>query len=326
MEWLPAPAISGMRTTVGASDAVRLGLVGAGRWGKRYIETIAGVESATLVHLGSRNPLSAGLVPAGCRVSADWRRVIADTRVDGIIVATPPATHLEITSAAIGAGIAVLVEKPMTMSPAEAEALASMAEAAGVLVMVDHTHLFSGAFRELLRQSEQLGPVLGLRSAGGNFGPFREDTPVLWDWAPHDVAMALAIFDEEPVEIVARRAISRVVEGIVGEAIDISLDFARGRRAEIRVSNIDSEKRRWLEARFAGATLVYDDLAIDKLRIHEEGVSPRAIPFAEVPPLTAAVEEFARAITSGRLSDPSLELGRRVVQILSVCQTSLDHQ
>ncbi len=177
---------------------MRLGLAGAGPWGRRYIATIRDLPGQTLAHVASANPASATLVSSGCVVSTDWRALAVDHSLDGLIVATPPATHLEIALLAIAHGIPVLVEKPMTLSLADANLLAERARRACVLVMVGHTHLYSAAFRGLKSRGATLGALRETRSVGGNRGPYRSDTPVLWDWGPHDVAMCLELFGVAP--------------------------------------------------------------------------------------------------------------------------------
>jgi predicted dehydrogenase len=121
----------------------------------------------------------------------------------------------------------VLVEKPMTLSVADAKLMAECAQRAGVLVMVGHTHLYSAAFRELKSRGAALGTLFETRSVGGNRGPYRLDTPVLWDWGPHDVAMCLELIDEAPHAVQARRvAAERLPEGL-GEAIELALEFGQ---------------------------------------------------------------------------------------------------
>jgi predicted dehydrogenase len=283
------------------------------------------MEGVRLAHLASSNPESATLVPADCRLSADWHAVTADPTLDGIILATPPATHAEMALRAIARGIPVLVEKPMTLSVDEARALVDQAHRSRVLVMVDHTHLFSAAFRELKSRGASLGDLVRTRSAGGNWGPFRPDTPVLWDWGPHDIAMCLELFCAAPLRVEAKRAAVRKSGEGTGEAIEIRLDFGARGHAEIRVSNVDDRKQRYFEATYTGGTLVYDDLSADKLVLKPTPTSPaEVVPLNGSLPLTNVVSEFCRCITSGEDSSASLELGLQVVQILGTCQARLD--
>src|SRR6185295_8261844 len=120
-----------------------------GRWGRNYIKTIAALDDMRLTRLASRNPASRRLVGPRCEISADWRRCMGAGDLDGIIIATPPSLHAEMTIAAVAAGIPVLVEKPLTLGLSEASALRNEVRARSGLVMVDHTHLFHPAFVEL---------------------------------------------------------------------------------------------------------------------------------------------------------------------------------
>jgi len=79
-----------------AEAPLRLGLVGAGRWGRNYIRTIAELEDVVLARLASRAPDAAALAGDGCAVAADWSELITAGDLDGVIVATPPATHADI--------------------------------------------------------------------------------------------------------------------------------------------------------------------------------------------------------------------------------------
>ena len=170
---------------------LNLGLIGAGRWGKVYIRTIAGLEGIQLAHLASGNPDSKSLVGSDCKVSTDWQGLIANKSVSGVIIATPPQHHAEMACAALDAGMAVLVEKPMTLDVGEAEEIHQRAIANDGFVLVEHTHLFRPAYRLIKDRISTLGPVRGVWSSVGDRGPYRRNTSVLWDWGSHEVALAL---------------------------------------------------------------------------------------------------------------------------------------
>jgi len=305
---------------------MQIGLIGAGRWGKRYIETLSRMPGVTLACLASGNPESAALVPSTCRITPRWQDLLTQkNRPDGIIIATPPGTHLEIAVAAIRAGIPVLVEKPMTLSLAESETIVKETELSRVLTMVGHTHLFSAAFRELKVKGRALGRLKNIRSAGGGWGPFRPDTPPLWDWAPHDVAMTLDLLGSYPVRIEAERTGRIPQQQGSGEAFSIALGFESGVSAQISVSNIQKQKQRVFEAVYEDGSLTYDDLAQDKLVFRpSSGAALEPVAIEHSMPLSNLVAEFCRDIGEGKRSDPSLRLGLEVVRALAKCQTILD--
>ena len=296
---------------------VSLGLIGAGPWGRNYIRTVAAVEGVKLVRLASRNPESTRLVEPGCLISRQWREVAEARDIDGVIIASPPDLHAEMTARALDAGQAVLVEKPLTLDLAQARNLLRLAERCGGFVLVDHIHLFHPAYRRLKALAGDLGPPRRVRGWAGNRGPFRRDTPVLWDWGAHDVAMCLDLLGQLPAAVSARRREHRRTETGTEETVRLDLDFPGGARARIELSNLLDEKRRRFEVRFDRATLVYDDLAPQKLKRLRPGECDEAIPVDAALPLTVAVQAFADAIRTGSRSLESLRLGVDVVSVLA---------
>jgi predicted dehydrogenase len=302
---------------------LRLGLVGAGRWGRNYIRTIASLPGLRLSRLASGNPESAGLVPTGCAIFADWRDLVGSGELDGLIVAAPPATHAQIASAAIEAGLPVLIEKPLTLDLDEARMLLERAKAHGSLAMAAHTHLCHPAYRALKSRLPGFGAVREIRSEASNVGPFRRDAPVLWDWGAHDVAMCLDLLGTMPERAKAAIVETRAVESSKGETVDIELGFAGGISATTRVSNL-LPKRRVFSVRCAKATLTYNDLVPEKLTIEAQGSAlPQPVKIPADLPLTVVVREFAAAIAAGSADPSSLELGVAVVAVLARCAGSV---
>jgi predicted dehydrogenase len=288
---------------------VRLGLIGAGRWGRNYIRTLTGLEGVRLAGIASRNPETSRMVPAGCAVLADWRSLLSKKEIDGVVIAAPAPRHAEMVRAAID-----LVE---------AIALRDLAVSRSGFFMVGHTHLFHPAYRVLKAMAPDHGPIRAIRSEAGNFGPYRPDTPVLWDWGPHDVALCLDLLGAMPEQVRASVAERRPVEGAMGETIEMSLEFSGGVRAEIRVGNL-MPKRRWFAAHLEKAVLLYDDLAPDKLTLHAPTKAYAAPTGTGVPieipaelPLTNVVKAFDAAIRSGEYDLAPMQLGVRVVDVLA---------
>lgn len=302
----------------------RLGLIGAGRWGRIYIKTIAELDGVSLARLASRNPESARLTPSGCIISSDWRELIAAGDLDGVIVATPPALHAEMASAAVAAGLPALVEKPLVLALAEAMALRDLAHARRGLVMVDHTHLYHPAFEELKRQAPLLGAICVVESEAGNHGPYRADVPVLWDWGPHDVAMCLDLIPGSPLEIHAERQARQKHGNVDAETLRLELVFATGERARIRLSNMIDKTRRFA-VRCDEGTLVYDDLAPHKLVLQRgaRGAAETPVSVSSEPPLQRVVKAFIAAIASGGDRTSSLDLAVEVTAVLERCAKAL---
>jgi len=312
--------------TLSSAPPLRLGLIGAGRWGRNVIRAAGALDGVRLTRVGSSNPQTAGLVGPGCIVCTDWQDALDPSAIDGVVIATPPALHADMVRTALERDIPVLVEKPLTADWAEAEGIRELAKARQGLVLVDHIHLFSPAFQALAELAQAVGPIRALRGRAGNFGPFREDVSVLWDWGPHDVSMALALLGGRPETVMARR-LSRDEKG---EVISLGLTFAGGVEAEFTLGNILPAKARMFAAHTDRLVLVYDDLAADKLTVHPptagfaDPTGPgEPIAISPEPPLTIALTTFAEAIRSNERATESLDLGVDVVAVLSACEKAL---
>ncbi|TAN51556.1 MAG: Gfo/Idh/MocA family oxidoreductase [Rhodospirillales bacterium] len=306
---------------------IKLGLIGAGRWGRNFIRTIAGMQGVRLDLVASQNPETSKLVSEGCRVVPDWMDVAQAPGIQGVIIATPPAMHAEMAKAAAEVGLPVLVEKPLTLSLDEATELRRLAAGRNSFVMVDHTHLFSPAFRAMKELGNHLGGLKALWGDAGNHGPFRKDAGVLWDWGSHDVAMCLDLALRMPERIEARCTQDRMVDEGIAQAIEIDLAFPGGLSARIDLSNLLVEKRRRFTAYFDLATLVYDDLASAKLTLHppiESFARPEGegepIDIASTSPLEIVVREFADAIRFERDDTGNLDHAVAVVAVLEEAQ------
>lgn len=303
------------------TECIRLGLIGAGPWGRNYIHTIAGLKGVRLARLASRNPESPALVGPDCRISADWRELLAAEDLDGVIVATPPTLHAEMAGAAIDRGLPVLVEKPMTTDLGDAAALVERAGAKGAIFKVDHIHLYSAAWEALKHEAAALGPLRAVKTEAGNWGPFRRQTPMLWDWGSHDLAMCLDLIGRPPEKITARRLDARQTEDGHGEVLELGLDFG-GVTASITIGNLFKEKKRLFRASFEGGTLVLDDTQEDKLRLtaspsSTSGGAGDPLPVAGGTPLERAVSAFASAISEGVPDLSDARLGVDVVRVLT---------
>ena len=197
----------------GNNETLHLGLIGAGPWGRNFIRTIDGIDGVTLARLASRNPESAGIVGPRCEIHQDWREMIKTNDLDGVIVAPPPpAPQWGGTLATVKQGLQVLVEKPLTIYIAEAEAVLDRALSKGAIVLIDHIHLYSAAWETLKREGIRLGSIRTIAAKAGRWRVFRPDSPVLWDWGSHYAAMCINLLGRVPENVRARHFELREVE------------------------------------------------------------------------------------------------------------------
>ena len=141
----------------------RVGIIGRG-WGERA---------------QAPNFKDAGLEIAGIAGHDRWRAIFDDA--DLVTIVTPPATHLEIATAALEAGKHVICEKPTAMNAAEAEKLLTVARAhPKQIAIVDHELRFLPSFRAARERIHDLG---GIRYAEVRYAsPSRGDRSRPWNW------------------------------------------------------------------------------------------------------------------------------------------------
>jgi predicted dehydrogenase len=291
---------------------IRLGLIGAGRWGTNFIRTIRGLDGVVLSVLCSRNPASSGLVDSDCKIIHDWHDLLAGGLCDGVIIATPPQTHAEILRAMILARMPSLVEKPLTLDLLEAVGLQQLLRQNPMPVLVDHIYLFHAAYGKLKRLTAELGPIRSIQSEGGNRGPFRPNYSALWDYGPHDISMCLDLLQKPP-----RNVACKASETSEGGNYELDLQFPSDVHASIKVGNLAGTKVRRFTTHCDNNTLVFDDLSTDKLRL--DGV---LIPVVDTPPLAVAVDTFANGIRYGATERFGLDLAVEVVRALDAAEAS----
>jgi predicted dehydrogenase/threonine dehydrogenase-like Zn-dependent dehydrogenase len=162
------PAIE-LRPRAPQPGALRTALVGAGNFMRGTL--VPALQSASNVELVSVTARSgAGAKALGDRIEAstistDWRAAVAADDIDAVVIATPHAMHAEMTAAALAAGKATFVEKPLAL---DADGLAQVAAAArdGGLLLVGHNRRFAPLAARL--RAELRGPLLiTIRVAAG---------------------------------------------------------------------------------------------------------------------------------------------------------------
>lgn len=172
---------------------IKVGLIGRGRWGGKIKTTIA-----------EHCPGLEVLWQTG--ISPSFLTCYAKQPVDGVIIATPAATHADILRWAFVERVPVFVEKPLVTSEKELQGLDPPPD---LPVVVDHTYLFHPTFAVLRGRVSAFEGTVRVSSVGGNDGPVRADVSPLWDYGPHDVALALGLFADDPIDIKADASVFR---------------------------------------------------------------------------------------------------------------------
>jgi predicted dehydrogenase len=149
-------------------DAVRVGSIGLGWWGGTLAEKakLAGLE---IVAAFARNQEQREEFAAahGARPASSLDDLLADPMVEAVMIATPHSTHADLVVEAASAGKHVFVDKPFTLTVAEAKRAIEGAEKAGVILQVGHNRRRQPATRRL-RQMVDSGELGMLHYAEAN--------------------------------------------------------------------------------------------------------------------------------------------------------------
>lgn len=188
-----------------SASPVRTALLGYGAVSQVFhVPLLRALPELSLVAVSSRNPEAPAALPEA-EVFATPEALLAGSDAKLVVVATPNRTHADLARAALKAGRHVLVEKPFTLTPAEAQALAALAQEKGLVLSVFHNRRWDGDFltlRQVLRSGE-LGRVTALHSHFDRFRPtvrdrWRESAEpgagIWYDLGPHLIDQALTLF------------------------------------------------------------------------------------------------------------------------------------
>lgn len=281
---------------------IHVAVIGYGYWGPNLIRNFLETEDARMAVCCDLDERRLALVEAKhprVALTADYNEVLQDPAIDAVVIATPVATHYAFARKALEHGKHVLVEKPMTASVAEAESLIEIAAKRNLTLMVDHTFIYTGAVRkmkELINRGD-LGALYYFDSVRINLGLFQKDVNVLWDLAPHDIAILDHLVEEAPVSVCANGA-CHVGNGIENVAY-LTVYFQSGLIAHFHNNWLAPVKIRTLLVGGSKKMILYDDMEIsEKVKVYDRGVE------------TKGTEGVHQALLSYRLGDmwaPQLE-------------------
>ena len=258
---------------------LRMGIIGYGYWGPNVTRnfSIANDSQVTMVCDMNQAALKrAKKAHPQVKVTTDYNELIKDPEVDAVAIVTPVFTHYDIAGKALDEGKSIFVEKPLTYTIAEGEALVEQAAKRNLKIMVDHTFLYTGAVRKIRQFIEDnvLGDLYYFDSVRVNLGLFQHDVNVVWDLAPHDISIMDYVMGEKPTAVVATGAehFGRGLEDIAY----LTFYYRQNVIAHINVNWLSPVKIRRTLIGGKKKMLVWNDLDPDeKIKIYDKGVQVR---------------------------------------------------
>jgi len=208
--------------------------------------------------------------------TTDYRDILRNPRIDAVAISTPVSTHFPLAMEALEAGKHVLVEKPMTATSEQALRLIEKADHRNLVLMVDHTFVYTGAVRKIRELIDQgsLGELYYYDSTRVNLGLFQHDVDVIWDLAVHDLSIMEFILPESPVAISAT-GIGHV-KGAAENIAYVTAFYDSSLIAHLSVNWLSPVKVRRTLIGGSRQMIAYDDLEnSEKVKVYDKGITVR---------------------------------------------------
>src|SRR3990172_2232826 len=187
---------------------IGVGVIGYGYWGPNLVRNFSEVPGAKVVMVSDLRPeqlRTIGFRYPGVTVTTNYKELLANSKVDLVVISTPVSTHFDLAMQSLRADKHVLIEKPMAATVEECERLLAEAEKRRKIIAVDHTFVFTGAVQKIkeLIGDDHLGQLYYYDSVRVNLGLFQHDVNILWDLAVHDLAIMDYVVNAQPYAVAA---------------------------------------------------------------------------------------------------------------------------
>ena len=330
-------------------DKLRFGVIGLGIMGQQYVKIYSSLASTEVTAVADINGQRAEEVGAKFGVAhryTDYRRMLDEAPLDAVVVATPDFAHFEPARAVLESGRHLAVEKPMTTSVEEADALLRLARASGRRVQVNYNHRWLGPYHHGKQAilSGEIGTPLAAYARKNDtifvpteFLPWASKSTPAWFLSAHDLDLLRWYFAAEPVEARAwgRREVL-VKRGVdTYDLIQAQVKFSSGAIATVESAWIYPNTFPSIVDSFVEVIGSDGHIHFDRKRESIEVSSPKGFTYpknflnAEIfgrsrGAFPACLEDFAAAILENR--DPVVTAfdGRQVTAALDAIHRSLE--
>jgi predicted dehydrogenase len=305
-----------MKRTV---DKLRVGVVGTGYLGKFHAEKYARMPDVELVGVADIDAEQVRKVANQFDTEAltDYRRMLE--KVDAVSVVVPTSNHFEISRDFLEHDVDVLIEKPITTTLAEADALIEIAESRGLIIQVGHLERFNPAvvaLRDIVKR-----PMFIESHRLSIFKPRATDVSVVLDLMIHDI------------DIISNYAGSKLKNlhaagiPVVSDRVDIAnarLEFENGCVANVTASRISTRNERKIRL-FQRDAYISVDFANHQITIvrQDEGQADSVIPgmsidelkFTKADALDDELKSFVRSVKNREVPEVNGPVGRHALEI-----------
>ena len=300
-------------------SALRVAVVGVGYLGQFHAEKYAAIAETNLVAVVDSESSKARRMAENlsCKACSSHRDIIGEVAAASVVV--PTRDHYRITRDLLEAGIHVLVEKPMTVTLAEADSLIQLAKTKGLVLQVGHLERFNPAVvaaREYVHQ-----PLFVESHRLGSFNERGTEVDVILDLMIHDIDIILSLV---PYPLEDIRAGGAKVLTPHTDIATVRLEFANGCIANVTASRISARRMRKIRIFQPDSylSLDYSEREVELFRkLTERGadgfpeIEYKQLPVADVDPLEEQLRAFSESVCTGKRPMVSGEEGRKALEV-----------
>jgi len=297
---------------------IRFCLVGFGRWGRVYYQTIHRLNFCRVDCIVVNNNRPNFDLVNKTPIYYNLNKAIEERKFDAVIIAAPPEKHLYLAKICLLNNIPVLIEKPFTCSFEEANSLNEIIHSSGVLCMVGFQHLFSSNYKSLKENINSNEENITVYSEGIGDGPKRNSLSVFRDWGSHEISLALDFFGQIPYESYVERLADKSVDDIFNTSYYIRLKFSKGRIFNAIFGNTSEIKRKTLIA-YSDKKLIYyngTDLSNSIIISCGQIMNPFSLLTKGTLPVDSMLIEFCRLVMSGNKYSDTVKVALQTVKLL----------
>lgn len=314
----------------------RVAVIGCGNWGKNHIRVFHELGALSAVY--DIDVQKAKLFSEQYGVKAlTLAELLHSSEIDAVVIATPSVTHESFATQCLNANKHVFIEKPHALNVKASNTLNKLAKQQNKILMVGHLLQYHEVFATLrrLNQEGRFGKLQYIYSHRLNLGKFLSEPSVLWDYAPHDISMILALMGDMPLQINAQGG--KHLQHTTLDTACIQLNFPHNRQAHLYLSWLHPFKEQKLTVIGEKAMAVFDDTKpweekLTLLTYPQKWVDGLPHPFVAdshkvsvtlSEPLKNECQHFLQAIQADTQPITNGNEGSRVIEVLQATELAI---
>ncbi|MDA2935692.1 Gfo/Idh/MocA family oxidoreductase [Patescibacteria group bacterium AH-259-L05] len=287
---------------------IKIAILGAGYWGPNLIRNFYAIEDVDLHSVCDYRDERLDFIKKqypDIVLTKNFDDILNNSEIEAVIIALPAQLHYEFGKKALDKGKHVFIEKPLATKVSEAKKLITLSEKNKKILMTGHTFLYNDAVRKAKEYIDkgELGKIHYIYFQRLNLGRVRDDVNAMWNFAPHDISVALYWLNQSPLRVSAH-GVDYLQDGIE-DVVFLNLEFPDKVFVQIHTSWIDPNKVRRAVIVGSKKMLVYDDVSDNtKIQLFDKGIYKKPSHIREELAIPKTQEEFKLFIRKGDIHIP----------------------